>query len=175
MPPKHSSSKSYKKIGTPDTDNATDIEHTSVNDSVYWEADYVYLHKRTYYHYLRDLNSGLRLGPKWYNSNKNVYDAAVDLIEAISSQLDLTPIQRAKARGRFTKVDRKRLGQRLELVAFSLCALVVEQDPRNKQRRCHPNIQEDKFDDVFEKVAQSIGVNEPQFRKMYGKLEHIFR
>lgn len=161
-------------LETPDADNATDIEHTSISGSVYWGADYLYLHKRTYYQYLRGLNSGLRLGPSRYNSKKIVHDAAIDLVDAVSSQLDLTAAQRAKARGRFSKVDRKRLGQRLELVAFSLCALVVEQDPRNTQRRCHPNIQKSKFDDNFESVAQSIGVNETQFKKMYGKLEHIF-
>lgn len=160
-------------LDNPDTNNATFFRADDIGKDEYWPADFLYLKKRDYFAYLKDFNEGCRNGPKRYNNRLVTQEAASDLIRAISGQLEMTPIQRNHARRYFTALDREKLGLSLVLDAYCLCMYVVEQDKRNEYRRCHPNLPEEKKDELFQQVACSLGLTERDIQKTYGKIQSL--
>ena len=162
-------------LDQPDTDNATHFLADDVDKGEYWPADFLYLHKRTHFAYLKDFNEGCRNGPKRYNDPLVTREAGRDLIDALSGQLDMTSTQRNHVQRYFTNLDRGELGLRLELVGYCLCMVIVEQDEQNQHRRCHPNVPDRKKDDLFQSLANSLNLTEREIRKTYGKLQHVLR
>lgn len=135
-----------------------------------FKSDYRYLNKQKYYGYLNELNSGWNIGLNWYNNRLNTYQMANDAINAISGQLDLTPRERSRARGYYVNLDREKLGLDAYLVAYCVCAYVVENNDKNEHRRCHPNMPDEATDDLFQQVADSIGLRQKSIVKTYGKV-----
>lgn len=154
---------------TPDTNNATYFLSEDV--SGYYPADFLRLSKSAHFAYLKEINEGLRLLGR-YDDPYITREAARDLIEALSSQLELTAREKSQARRNFLSLDREKLGISLNLVAYAVCAFAVEQNNRNVTRRCHPNIPEDDRDDQFNQMAESLGLTQHNIVKTYGKIQH---
>lgn len=154
---------------TPDTNNATYFLSDDVHG--FYPADFRLLKKSAHFAYLREVNEGLRLLNR-YSDPYITREAARDLIEALSSQLELTAREKAQARRNFLSLDREKLGLSLDLVAYCVCAFAVEKNEKNVTRRCHPNIPEDDRDDQFNQVAKSLGLTDRNVVKTYGKIQH---
>ena len=153
----------------PDTNNATYIDSSDAGDGSF-EADHWLLDKQEHYKHLNELNSGWNTGLNWYNNRLNTYQMAKDAINAISGQLDLTDKERSRARDHYVNLDREKLGLKAQLVAYCVCAYVVENNDRNQNRRCHPNVPDEATDDLFQEVADSIGFRKKSITKTYGKI-----
>jgi len=97
---------------------------------------------------------------------------AVDTIDNLSSQLGLTTEERSQSRHHFVTLDREDLGLSSDLVAYCVCAYVVEQNERNEERRCHPNVPEKTKDDLFQQIAESLDLSQREIVKTYGKIQN---
>lgn len=172
MPNKEPKSHAYDDLTTVNFDNRTNIKYQAIDEDAYWPADFLYLQQKKHYEYLNELNAGRKNGPKWTNDDYFTYYAARDLINIISGQLELTPPQRDRAENRFLGLNRGELGHRLDVIAYCLCAYIVETDGNTTKRRCHPNVAEEKKDEVFRRIAEALGLNDEQISKVYGKLRH---
>ena len=172
LEPESDDDETYRALDQPDTNNATYFDAEDVPAGTYWSADFLYLKKRTHYQYLDDMNSGKRNGPKYRNDPYYTRETARHLVESVACQLDLTERQTGRARRYFLGLDRERLGLPSELVVYCLCAYVLEQDERNRYRRCHPNVPAEQIDPVFRRVAESLGLRQRDIQKTYGKLQH---
>jgi hypothetical protein len=162
----------YEALSDPDTDNHTYIDHTDVPDSEHWEADYRYRHKPTHYQHLDGLNSGRIIGGNWHNQRVITDEIAEHEINALTQQLDLPESQQRWAESLYMDLDRQRVGMSSQTIAFCLCALVVEQDSMT-ERRTHPNVPEEKFDDTFQRIAEGLDIDGDQIATTYGKLEAL--
>lgn len=162
----------YQELVAPDPNNETIIVYREISPDEYWPADFLYSQKRKYYKYLDEMNQGRKNGPKRYHYSYATYEAAEDLINILASQLGLTTRQQGHARDAFLDLDRGKMGQDLVLVAYSVCSYIVEDDDRNTERRCHPDVKEEDQDEVFKKVRDSLGLDKRAITKMYGKIEH---
>lgn len=166
---------SNPSIDKPDTNFATYIEHDEIGEDEKWMADFLYLKKQDYYKHLNDINAGRKNGPTWYNDPFLTYENARDFINIISGGLDMTSVQRHRSRRYFISLDRERLGLRYEVVAYCVCAYIVEQDEQNQYRRCHPNVPNEKTDKLFQQTAESLELTSREIHKTYGKLQHILK
>lgn len=166
-----SMSEAYQGLDNPDTDNNTWIKHTDLPVTEHWPDDFLYNGKREYYEHLNELNDGKKNGPHFYNDKAITRKAALHLVDAVGKQLDLNGFEIRQAKGVFTNLDRERLGLRLDLVAYCVCAYIVEQSQRN-ERRAHPNVPEETRDDVFLKVAEDLDLRHQDIVKTYGKIQH---
>lgn len=156
-------------IDNPDTDNATYFLGKDASLGSF-EADYRKLDKQEHFKHLKKLNSGWNTGLNWYNNRLNTYQMAKDAINAISGQLDLTDKERSRARDHYVNLDREKLGLKAQLVAYCVCAYVVENNDRNQNRRSHPNVPDEATDDLFQEVADSIGLCQKSIVKTYCKI-----
>lgn len=162
----------FRDINNPDTNFSTYFNAADIDSSAYFRADFRYLNKEKHYQHLKDLNAGRAIGLGRYNDRCVTYEQACDLIEALSAQLGLTSRERYLARCHFVSLDREKLGLELELVAYCMCAYVIEQNERNDTRRGHPNVPDDKHDGRFQEIADSLDLRQRDLVKTYGKIQH---
>ncbi|MGQ3327632.1 hypothetical protein [Halorubrum sp. FL23] len=154
----------------PNTRNATYFLADDVDGS--FLADFRYLEKPKHFGHLKKINNGFCLGLNRYNDKYVTREMARDHIEALSSQLDLTIRERTQARRYFLSLDREKLGLESSLVAYSVCCYVVEQNERNKQRRCHPNVPDEDRDNQFKQMEKSLNLGPRSVVKTYGKIQN---
>jgi hypothetical protein len=75
-----------------------------------------------------------------------------DLINMLSSQLELNPGQRSRVRAQYLYLDLSDQGVPMELVAFALCAYAVHSDSKRYEhhnRKCHPQTPTESTDPLF--------------------------
>jgi hypothetical protein len=161
-----------RSINNPDTNHATFFKANDIQSSESFLADFRYLNKRKHYHHLKQLNAGFAVSLGRYNDRLVTYDMAVDVVDNLSSQLGLTKKERSQSRHQFVTLDREELGLRSDLVAYCVCAYVVEQNERNEERRCHPNVPENTKDDLFQQIAESLDLSQRGIVKTYGKIQN---
>ena len=152
-----------RPITKPDTNNATYIDYQSIT------AD---PKKREKYELLDGYNSG-RKSLIWDNESYQIYKMNSDLLNAVASQLELSRLQRSEALRRFLSLNLGKWGQRVDLIAFCVCAVTVHQD--GTDRTYHPNQLQENRDSVFDEVASSLGLSDQAIRREYGKVESFFR
>jgi len=160
----------FRSPNNPDTNFAT---HLLAKDAEpgFFESDFRYLNKRKHYQYLKELNSGKNISLKWYNDRVFTYEIASDFIDALSAHLELTPQERDNARSYFINLDREKLGLESHLVAYCVCAYVVHEND-NDERACHPNVPDDKKDELFRQMVESLDLNQKAVVKTYCKIEN---
>lgn len=171
-PNPRSSRNLFCDINNPDTNYATYFNADDIDSSAYFRADFRFLRKEKHYQHLKDLNAGRAIGLNRYNDRCVTYEQACDLIEALSAQLGLTNREQYRARCHFVSLDREKLGLELELVAYCVCAYVIEQNERNDTRRGHPNVPDDRHDDRLQEIADSLNLRQRDLVKTYGKIQH---
>lgn len=166
---------SATSIAQPDTNNATYIDYlgwSGPESKEYFPSDYLYLNKRKYYKHLDEYNQGSRNG-KWINQPYMTNAANKDLIETIASHAELSRIQTDVAKRWFLSLQLNRWGVQPELVAWGVCAYVVETDNRD-MRRAHPQVCKNKIDENFRKLSKNLSLNQNDMIKMYGKIQSKF-
>lgn len=140
--------------------------------SGYYPADYRYLKKSTQFGHLKAVNEGRCLGLNRYYDRHITRKMARHHIEALASQLELTPSETGHARRTFLTLDREGLGLESGLVAYCVCLNAVKQNDRNENRCVHPNVPADKTDDLFQQIADSLNLTQKEITKTYGKIRH---
>lgn len=159
----------HRSYDNPDTNNATYMKGGDAGSGSF-KSGYLYLDKQEYYKHLDKLNSGWKIGLNWYNNRLNTYQMANDVINTLSRKLDLTSKERSRARGYYVNLDREKLGLSASLVAYCVCAYVVEKNDKNEHRRCHPNVPDETTDDLFRQVADSMSLRQKSIVSTYGKI-----
>jgi hypothetical protein len=104
-----------------------------------------------------------------------------DLINMLSSQLELNSGQRSRVRAQYLSLDLSKQGVAMELVAFALCAYAVHSDSKRfdqYDRKCHPQTPAESTDPLFaEMLAYFVDVEKfsvKEFEQQYGKVQHLF-
>lgn len=161
-----------RSINHPDSDPATFFKATDVDSSARYPADFRFLNKQEHYLRLKWLNAGFAIGLNRYHDQLVTYEMAVDLIDNLSSQLGLTTKERSQSRHHFVTLDREGLGLSSDLVAYCVCAYVVEENQRNEERSCHPNITDEKKDTLFQQISESLNLTQREIVKTYGKVQN---
>ena len=165
----HDISTKPRSINNPDRQNNTHFLSKDVDGS--YPADFRYLSKRQHFLHLKQLNEGRKTGINNYCDSYITREITIHLAEAIASQLNLTPSEKELAVRYLVTLDREKLGLSSELVAYAVCAYVIEQSDRDK-RRTHPNVPEEDRDDLSDEVASELGLNHSDIVKTYGKVSH---
>lgn len=160
---------------TANTSPATYFDWTEVPGE-YWESDSDWhrTKKESYYKHLAELNQGRKVSAGRYNDRYITYTVNEDLIEALSTQLNLTGGQQARATRWFLSLDLERLGLRAECVAFAVCQYTIHED-ESDARTCHPSCEADEVPDVFKRVRASLGIPGRKLDSIYGKIQHKIR
>lgn len=91
--------------------------------------------------------------------------------QTIASQLELTDYQEQEGQRMLDSIDLQRLGLSLDLVLFSLCALVVRDDGR----AYHPYRSNDNNDDLFVELAEDLEFRQSQIASCWEKLRRQFK
>lgn len=156
-----------------DTENATYISWEECSAYDYWPADYLILSKKMYYRYLNQLNSGNQNGPKYQNKHFQTYELNCRHIEALSSQLDLPYWQQKTAIRLFDALQRSNTGRPSHLVAFCVCAYVVHNN--DDHRDCHPQMDQENRDPLFEEIREKSDIPSDQFSSAYNQLAYKIR
>lgn len=165
----HDISTKPRSINNPDKQNNTYFLSKDVDGS--YPADFRCLNKRQHFQHLKQLNEGRKTSINNYNDSYVTNKATIHLGHAIASQLNLTPQEEKLAVRYLVRLDREKLGLSSELVAYAVCAYVIEQDERD-QRRTHPNVPKEDRDGLFEQIASGLGLNHNNIVKTYGKISH---
>jgi hypothetical protein len=104
-----------------------------------------------------------------------------DLINMLSSQLELNPGQRSRVRAQYLYLDLSDQGVPMELVAFALCAYAVHSDSKRYEhhnRKCHPQTPTESTDPLFTELLayfdEAGKFSSKDFEKQYGKVQHLF-
>lgn len=115
------------------------------------------------------------------NDSFETYRQKRDLINMLSSQLELNPEQRSRVRAQYLSLDLSKQGVVMELIAFALCAYAVHSDSKrfdHYDRKCHPQTPPESTDPLFAKLLAYFGdagkFSPKEFEKQYGKVQHQF-
>ncbi|QKY21195.1 hypothetical protein B4589_012725 [Halolamina sp. CBA1230] len=168
-----STQKNRNQFRTPDNPDSNNATHFRADDAPEGSfiSDYRKLNKKQHFKYLKEINSGKVTALNWYNDQVITYEMASDYIDILSAQLGLTPKERGQARGYFVNLDREKLGLESSLVAYCVCSYVVEENCKNTERRCHPNLSDEKMDPLFQEIVDSLNLDEKSVKSAYGKIE----
>lgn len=161
-------------LNAPDTNNATWFDYTEKTDGHMMSSSEWYKWVRQeYYKHLAEINRGRKRGAGIWNDPYHTYQSNRDLIRIISSQLDLSSVQRDEAEDWFLSFDLERWGVRKELVAYCLCAWIVHND--GSERKAHPDSPDDEKPDQFVNLPEQFGLRKEDLQKVYGKIGHHLR
>jgi hypothetical protein len=159
-----------RSVNNPDTNPATSLLAEDADG--YFEADFRYLNKKKHYQHLKELNAGRNISLNWYNERVFTFEMACDKIDTLSAQLDLTSKERGLAKRHYISLDREKLGLESTLVAYCVCAYVIENNDKNEHRRYHPNLSDEKKDELFGQIAESLDLCQKDIVKTYGKIQN---
>jgi len=170
-------------IATPDTSRETFIgwnlgdgrnnETTGWNKRIagkFRKTDSLYLKYDKHYQHLDQIDAGLKNGPVWWNQAYLNAWSNKDLITILAGNLDLLPHQMSRAKRYFLSQDLRLWGINKELVAWAICAYIVDSDKRDK-RRCHPLVESGEKADQFWETAYALGFSETDRVKTYHKVK----
>lgn len=144
---------------TPDTDNATYFDPNEVEETTNRKGTSVN-HRR-----LRLYNRGTWKDRREENKKVTHRQDNLAILDALSSQLELTSFQKTKARTIFGNLELGQLGKPARLVAFGVCAVVANDDVPDGSRY-HPQMNDP--DDVFEHIADRLEFTERQLHSIIG-------
>lgn len=167
------SSDQFSSFEHPNTRNATYFLSDDVNGA--YPADFRKLDKSLHFEHLKKINEGRCLGLNRYNDPYITREWSRHHIEALSSQLEMTVREKIQARRYFMSLDREELGLESNLVAHSVCAYVIEQNEKNDARRSHPNVPDEKRDNLFQDMEENLELNHRATVKTYGKLQNLLQ
>lgn len=115
------------------------------------------------------------------NDSFETYRQKRDLINMLSSQLELNTEQRSRVRAQYLSLDLSEQGVAMELVAFALCAYAVHSDSKRfdqYERKCHPQTPTESTDPLFVELlayfAKAGKFSPEEFEKQYGKVQYLF-
>ena len=115
------------------------------------------------------------------NDSFETYRQKRDLIDILSSQLELNPQQRSRVRAQYRSLDLSKQGVVMELVAFALCAYAVHSDSKrfdHYERKCHPQTPTESADPIFTGLltyfVEAGKFSKKEFEKQYGKVQYLF-
>lgn len=113
------------------TENATNIipKEASYEDQPAKYRDYGTPTYEKFSHYNRGWN-----GPKRENKEVNRNQDNLAIFDALAGQVELTDYQKAEGRRILTQLDLPNLGRSVDLVAFSVCILVANDDVHDGHR-----------------------------------------
>lgn len=92
-------------------------------------------------------------GPKRENKEVNRNQDNLAIFDALAGQVELTSYQKSEGRRTLSRLDLPRIGKSVNLVAFSVCILVANDDVHDGHRYW-PTAKES--DSEFERVADNI-------------------
>lgn len=132
------------------TENATNINsnEASYDDQPAKYRDYGIPKYQKFSRYNRGWN-----GPKRENKEVNRNQDNLAIFDALAGQVELTNYQKKKGRRTLSRLDLPKLGRSVDLVAFSLCALVANDDVHDGHRYWPT---EKDTDEPFERVAGGL-------------------
>lgn len=124
----------------------------------------------TYYEFYERLylyNTG-RWNGKWRSEPRERMIERMNILDAITSQLELTKSQKNWVKPRFKRIDLRPYNMigGIYIVAFCICALACEVDGR----KYHPSRSPENNDSEFVWFADSVGFLESHLHKAYGKV-----
>ena len=165
---------------TPDTNAATYISWWEIPAKNERLEGSLRTSSQKFYKDLDLYNSGL-----WTLMTRNdpfeTYRQKRDLIDMLSSQLELNSEQRSRVQAQYQSLDLSKQGVVMELVAFALCAYAVHSDSKrfdHYERKCHPQTPPQSTDPLFAKLLADfakVGKFSPkEFEKQYGRVQHQF-
>lgn len=154
-------SQAYGPLTKPDTNNATYIPWFTVQESQYRKDGWTNL--REHYQRLDEYNAGIRNGDRT-NGGYWTYRDNRDVMQALSSQLELNDHQYAVAVRWFHALDLGDTGIRKEHIAFVICSIIVHQDEQSI-RKCHYNCND--IDETFVRMRERLGLRNKQFKTLY--------
>lgn len=127
-------------IVSPDTDNATQFHPDEAPPEL-----------REQFERFERYNSGLYNGD-WVDKAKirRIHNLAI--FDAISGQLELTEYQKRRGRQIFDRINLRRFGHPVELVAFCVCMWVAREDGR----LYHPKRSSENNDTLFAELADDL-------------------
>jgi hypothetical protein len=170
-------------IATPDTSRETyigwDLNNGRNNSTCGWNKKYasrfrrtdsLYLKYEKHYQHLDQIDAGLKNGPAWWNQAYFNEWSNKDLIEILSSNLELLPHQQKQAKRYFLSQDLRKWGIRKELVAWAICAYILHSDETDN-RRCHPQAETGEKVEVFWEVAYTLDFSMSERISTYCKVQ----
>lgn len=128
-------------IVSPDTENATKFHPDEASPE-----------QRDQYRRLERYNSGLYNGD-WVDQEQVRRITNLACFDAISSQLELTNYQKRRGRELFDRLNLRRFGHPVEMIAFVVCMYVAREDGR----LYHPKRAYRNNDPVFFQIAERLG------------------
>jgi len=158
-------------LDDPDTNNATFIGWTDLDEGDYWPADYLIPEKRAYYRQLDRYNSGLQNGPLWQNKRYESFWLHREEVFVLGSRLEMEEWLQRRASRLLTSDRRSELGVETTLVLISLCGYVLHDSPNG--RKCHPQTNEDDFDDRIDRMINDLSIRRADYDKTYRKIQRI--
>lgn len=132
---------------TSTTENATNINPNDASTEK----------QREKFSRLSKYNRGTWNGPRRENKEVTLHQDNLAIFDALGGQVDLTDYQKKKGRRILTRLDLPNIGKSVNLIAFSICALVANDDVHDGYRYW-PTAKD--TDEVFERVAESINYGE---------------
>lgn len=120
---------------------------------------------RKKYRYWHGYNSGL-YNFKWANKTRlrsldNEY-----MCEGITSQLDMTQLQKVRAKNILRATNLKRVGHRADKVIFCICAYVCRYDGRDY----HPRRSPERNDSEFVWFAETLGYDSDEIHAIMNQI-----
>jgi hypothetical protein len=158
-------------LDDPDTNNATFIGWTELDRGNYWPADYLIPQKRAYYRQLDRYNSGLQNGPLHQNRRYESFWLHREEVFTLGSQLEMEEWIQRRASRLLTGHMRLELGLETTLVLISLCGYFLHDSPN--ERKCHPQTNEDDFDDRIDQMLTDLDIRRADYDKTYRKIQRI--
>lgn len=132
---------------TSTTENATNINPNDASTDK----------QRRKYSRLSKYNRGTWNGPKRENKEVTLQQDNLAIFDALAGQVDLTSYQKTKGRRILTQLDLRKIGKSVNLIAFSVCILVANDDV-HEGHRYWPTAKD--TDDDFGRVAEGIDHDE---------------
>lgn len=139
---------------TPDSDNATYFDPTEVKETT-----------SINYKRLRLLNRGTWNDRREENKEARHRSDNLAILDALSSQLELTEHQKKKARREFDHLNLGKIGKPVNLVAFGVCTVVANDDVHNGSRY-HPKMNNP--DELFAEIADDLNFTTTQLHSIVG-------
>lgn len=153
-------------LTAPDTENRTHFHAKDAED--YPRADGSEKQSERYKRQAQ-LNTGLWNG-RWENKEQLHRQDNLARFDALSSALDLTDFQKERSRHLFDEFPLGTFGYSVDIVAFSICILVAEEDGREFDPAVNISSEEDlddiEGDELFHEIALEQGYH-------YGRLETV--
>lgn len=135
---------------TSDTDNATKVQPKDAPP-----------HKRAKFRRFRAYNRGTWNGPKRENKQVVYRQDNIQRYDAISSSLELTPVQKSRGRDVFDSLNLGEFNkgsETIDHVIFGLCVLLANDDVRDGTRHW-PHPDNGGMDEVFMQFAEDLGLD----------------